>query len=163
MTVQHRPRIVIIGCGFGGLEAAKGPLGEQAIFKLAEALDTYIPTPERAIDGAFLMPVEDVFSISGRGTVVTGRVERGVLVADPDRRLTHVLVHAGGHWNQAAGEEFVVDLELLVARSDAGLVGNHPHLHEVNRVAMGLAGNPPGVVLLRVQDASAGTHPLDLR
>ena len=47
--------------------------------KLAEALDSYIPTPERAIDGAFLMPVEDVFSISGRGTVVTGRIERGIV------------------------------------------------------------------------------------
>jgi translation elongation factor EF-Tu-like GTPase len=47
--------------------------------QLADALDTYIPTPERAVDGAFLMPVEDVFSISGRGTVVTGRVERGVI------------------------------------------------------------------------------------
>jgi elongation factor Tu len=47
--------------------------------KLAEALDTYIPTPERAVDGAFLMPVEDVFSISGRGTVVTGRIERGII------------------------------------------------------------------------------------
>jgi elongation factor Tu len=47
--------------------------------KLADALDTYIPTPERAIDGAFLMPVEDVFSISGRGTVVTGRIERGIV------------------------------------------------------------------------------------
>src|SRR3546814_9512590 len=47
--------------------------------QLAEALDTYIPTPERAVDGAFLMPVEDVFSISGRGTVVTGRIERGIV------------------------------------------------------------------------------------
>src|SRR5258706_15754965 len=47
--------------------------------KLADALDSYIPTPERAIDGAFLMPVEDVFSISGRGTVVTGRIERGIV------------------------------------------------------------------------------------
>jgi elongation factor Tu len=47
--------------------------------KLVEALDTYIPEPERAIDGAFLMPVEDVFSISGRGTVVTGRIERGIV------------------------------------------------------------------------------------
>ena len=47
--------------------------------KLADALDTYIPTPERAIDGAFLMPIEDVFSISGRGTVVTGRIERGIV------------------------------------------------------------------------------------
>ena len=49
------------------------------IMKLADALDSYIPTPERAIDGAFLMPIEDVFSISGRGTVVTGRIERGIV------------------------------------------------------------------------------------
>ena len=61
------------------MEGDKGELGEGSIMKLADALDSYIPTPERAIDGAFLMPVEDVFSISGRGTVVTGRVERGVI------------------------------------------------------------------------------------
>ena len=61
------------------LEGDTGNLGEQAIMRLAEALDTYIPTPERAVDGTFLMPVEDVFSISGRGTVVTGRVERGII------------------------------------------------------------------------------------
>ena len=61
------------------LEGDKGDLGEVSIMKLAEALDSYIPTPERAIDGAFLMPVEDVFSISGRGTVVTGRIERGIV------------------------------------------------------------------------------------
>jgi elongation factor Tu len=54
-------------------------VGEEAILKLADALDTYIPTPERAVDGAFLLPVEDVFSISGRGTVVTGRIERGII------------------------------------------------------------------------------------
>ena len=54
-------------------------LGTTAVKKLVEALDTYIPEPERAIDGAFLMPIEDVFSISGRGTVVTGRVERGIV------------------------------------------------------------------------------------
>jgi elongation factor Tu len=70
---------VIRGSALKALEGDKGPLGEQAIEKLAEALDTYIPQPERAIDGAFLMPVEDVFSISGRGTVVTGRVERGIV------------------------------------------------------------------------------------
>src|SRR5690349_2706739 len=70
---------IIRGSAKLALEGDKGPLGEQAIDKLAEALDTYIPTPERAVDGAFLMPVEDVFSISGRGTVVTGRVERGVI------------------------------------------------------------------------------------
>ena len=61
------------------LEGDKGPLGEEAILKLAAALDSYIPTPERAVDGNFLMPVEDVFSISGRGTVVTGRIERGII------------------------------------------------------------------------------------
>ena len=70
---------IIHGSAKLALEGDKGELGEEAIMKLAEALDTYIPTPERAVDGAFLMPVEDVFSISGRGTVVTGRVERGVI------------------------------------------------------------------------------------
>ncbi len=70
---------IIRGSAKLALEGDKGDLGEGAIMKLAEALDTYIPTPERAIDGTFLMPVEDVFSISGRGTVVTGRVERGIV------------------------------------------------------------------------------------
>ena len=70
---------IVKGSAKLALEGDKGELGEGAIMKLAEALDTYIPTPERAIDGAFLMPVEDVFSISGRGTVVTGRIERGIV------------------------------------------------------------------------------------
>jgi elongation factor Tu len=70
---------IVHGSAKLALEGDKSELGEGSILKLAEALDTYIPQPERAIDGAFLMPVEDVFSISGRGTVVTGRVERGVL------------------------------------------------------------------------------------
>jgi elongation factor Tu len=70
---------IIHGSAKLAMEGDKGELGEGSILKLAEALDTYIPQPERAIDGAFLMPVEDVFSISGRGTVVTGRVERGVI------------------------------------------------------------------------------------
>ena len=70
---------IIRGSALKALEGDTGPLGEEAILKLADALDSYIPQPERAIDGAFLMPVEDVFSISGRGTVVTGRVERGVV------------------------------------------------------------------------------------
>jgi elongation factor Tu len=70
---------IIIGSALKALEGDKGELGEVAILKLAEALDTYIPQPKRALDGAFLMPVEDVFSISGRGTVVTGRVERGIV------------------------------------------------------------------------------------
>jgi elongation factor Tu len=70
---------IVIGSALKALEGDTGELGEQSIMKLADALDSYIPQPERAIDGAFLMPVEDVFSISGRGTVVTGRVERGIV------------------------------------------------------------------------------------
>jgi len=70
---------IIIGSALKALEGDTGEMGEGAIFKLAEALDSYIPEPKRALDGPFLMPVEDVFSISGRGTVVTGRVERGIV------------------------------------------------------------------------------------
>jgi elongation factor Tu len=70
---------IVKGSAKLALEGDKGELGEESIFKLAEALDSYIPTPERAIDQPFLMPIEDVFSISGRGTVVTGRVERGIV------------------------------------------------------------------------------------
>ncbi|KAF3995899.1 elongation factor Tu, partial [Glaciimonas immobilis] len=70
---------IIQGSAKLALEGDTGPLGEEAIMKLADALDSYIPTPERAVDGAFLLPVEDVFSISGRGTVVTGRIERGIV------------------------------------------------------------------------------------
>src|SRR5258705_709478 len=70
---------IIIGSALKALEGDKTEMGEGAIFKLAEALDAYIPEPKRALDGAFLMPVEDVFSISGRGTVVTGRIERGIV------------------------------------------------------------------------------------
>jgi elongation factor Tu len=70
---------IVKGSALKALEGDKGELGEGSIIKLADALDSYIPTPERAIDQPFLMPIEDVFSISGRGTVVTGRVERGVV------------------------------------------------------------------------------------
>ena len=70
---------IITGSALKALEGDDTELGEGSIVQLAEALDSYIPEPERAVDGAFLMPIEDVFSISGRGTVVTGRVERGVV------------------------------------------------------------------------------------
>jgi elongation factor Tu len=70
---------IIRGAALKSLEGDSSELGEPSVMKLAEALDSYIPEPERAIDGAFLMPVEDVFSISGRGTVATGRVERGIV------------------------------------------------------------------------------------
>ena len=75
---------VIVGSALKALEGEDSELGTQSIIRLAQALDSYIPQPERAVDGDFLMPVEDVFSISGRGTVVTGRVERGIVrVGDP--------------------------------------------------------------------------------
>jgi elongation factor Tu len=70
---------IITGSALKALEGDTSDIGAPSVVKLVEALDEYIPTPERAIDQPFLMPIEDVFSISGRGTVVTGRVERGVI------------------------------------------------------------------------------------
>jgi elongation factor Tu len=70
---------VVRGSALKALEGDKGPLGETAIMNLMAAVDSYIPTPIRAVDRPFLMPVEDVFTISGRGTVATGRVERGII------------------------------------------------------------------------------------
>jgi elongation factor Tu len=70
---------IIIGSALKALEGDESEIGVQSIVKLVEALDSYVPEPERITDGAYLMPVEDVFSISGRGTVVTGRIERGII------------------------------------------------------------------------------------
>jgi elongation factor Tu len=70
---------IIVGSALKALEGDQGEFGESAIVKLSEALDSYIPQPKRDIDKPFLMPIEDVFSISGRGTVVTGRIERGIV------------------------------------------------------------------------------------
>ena len=70
---------IIRGSALQALNGGDGPYGVASVLKLVEALDSYIPEPERAIDKPFLMPIEDVFSISGRGTVVTGRVESGIV------------------------------------------------------------------------------------
>jgi elongation factor Tu len=70
---------IITGSALKALEGDTSEIGTQSIEKLVEALDDYVPLPERPVDGAFLMPIEDVFSISGRGTVVTGRIERGIV------------------------------------------------------------------------------------
>jgi elongation factor Tu len=70
---------IIVGSALKALEGDTSEIGVPSVVKLVDALDSYIPEPERAIDGKFLMPIEDVFSISGRGTVVTGRVERGII------------------------------------------------------------------------------------
>jgi elongation factor Tu len=70
---------IVTGSALKALEGDESEIGSGAIMQLPDALDSYIPEPDRAVDGAFLMPIEDVFSISGRGTVVTGRIERGVV------------------------------------------------------------------------------------
>jgi elongation factor Tu len=70
---------IVVGSALKALEGDTSEIGVPSIIKLGEAMDSYFPEPERAIDGAFIMPIEDVFSISGRGTVVTGRVERGIV------------------------------------------------------------------------------------
>jgi elongation factor Tu len=70
---------IIVGSALKAFEGDESDIGVPSIIKLVEQMDSYIPIPERAIDGDFLMPVEDVFSISGRGTVVTGRIERGIV------------------------------------------------------------------------------------
>jgi elongation factor Tu len=70
---------IIVGSALKALEGDTSDIGMPAVQKLIETLDSYIPEPERAIDQSFLMPIEDVFSISGRGTVVTGRIERGII------------------------------------------------------------------------------------
>src|SRR5258706_403570 len=70
---------IITGSALKALEGDTSEIGVPALIKLVKALDDYIPVPKRAVEGAFLMPVEDVFSIAGRGTVVTGRIERGIV------------------------------------------------------------------------------------
>jgi elongation factor Tu len=81
---------IIKGSALKALEGDQSPIGEPAIMELAAALDSYIPTPERAIDKPFLLPIEDVFSISGRGTVVTGRVERGIVTVGDEIEIVGI-------------------------------------------------------------------------
>src|SRR5215472_7270508 len=80
---------VIRGSAIKALSGEKGEFADEAILKLYDALDTFVPLPERPIDQPFLMPIEDVFSISGRGTVVTGRVERGQVLCKPGSVKPH--------------------------------------------------------------------------
>ncbi len=81
---------IIIGSALQALEGEETEHGTESIHRLADALDSYIPEPERAIDGDFLLPIEDVFSIAGRGTVVTGRVERGIVKVGEDVEIVGV-------------------------------------------------------------------------
>ncbi len=81
---------IIIGSALKALEGEESEHGTESIHRLADALDSYIPEPDRAIDGDFLLPIEDVFSIAGRGTVVTGRVERGIVKVGEDVEIVGV-------------------------------------------------------------------------
>jgi elongation factor Tu len=81
---------IIKGSALKALEGDKSEIGVPSVVKLVEEMDKYIPVPERAIDGAFLMPVEDVFSISGRGTVVTGRIERGIVKVNDEVEIVGI-------------------------------------------------------------------------
>jgi elongation factor Tu len=81
---------IVIGSALKALEGDESEIGMPAVKKLVETLDEYIPVPERAIDQPFLMPIEDVFSISGRGTVVTGRIERGIVKIGDDIHIIGV-------------------------------------------------------------------------
>src|SRR5216110_114893 len=107
---------IVIGSALKALEGDTGEMGEGAIMKLADALDAYIPTPERAIDGAFLMPVEDVFSISGRGTVVTGRVERGVIKVGEEVEIVGI---------RATAKSVVTGVEMFRKLLDQGQAGDN--------------------------------------
>ena len=81
---------IVVGSALKALEGDEGKLGEEAIVKLVEAMDEYFPIPERETDKPFLMPIEDVFTISGRGTVVTGRIERGIVKVNDEVEIVGI-------------------------------------------------------------------------
>jgi elongation factor Tu len=107
---------IIKGSALKGLEGDKGELGEPALQKLLDAIDSYIPTPKRAVDKPFLMPVEDVFSISGRGTVATGRVERGIIKVGEEVEIVGL---------KATAKTVVTGVEMFRKLLDEGQAGDN--------------------------------------
>jgi len=107
---------IIIGSALKALEGDASDIGTKSIDKLVEALDTYIPEPQRAIDGPFLMPIEDVFSISGRGTVVTGRVERGIVKVGDEIEIVGI---------KATTKTTVTGVEMFRKLLDQGQAGDN--------------------------------------
>ncbi len=107
---------IIKGSARAALEGDQSEIGEPSIGRLIEALDTYIPEPERAIDGTFLMPVEDVFSISGRGTVVTGRIERGIIKVGDTIEIVGI---------RATQSTTVTGVEMFRKLLDQGMAGDN--------------------------------------
>ena len=107
---------VIVGSALKALDGDEGEHGSQSIAKLVRAMDDFFPEPERAVDGAFLMPVEDVFSISGRGTVATGRVERGVVNVGDDIEIVGI---------NATTKTTVTGVEMFRKLLDQGQAGDN--------------------------------------
>jgi len=107
---------IIKGSAVAALEDKTPEIGEQAILKLMEAVDAYIPQPARALDRPFLMPVEDVFSISGRGTVVTGRVERGIIKVGEEVEIVGL---------KDTGKTTVTGVEMFRKLLDSGQAGDN--------------------------------------
>jgi elongation factor Tu len=107
---------IIKGSALKGLEGDTGELGTQALAKLLDAVDSYIPEPVRAIDKPFLMPVEDVFSISGRGTVATGRVERGIVKVGEEVEIVGM---------KATAKTTVTGVEMFRKLLDEGRAGDN--------------------------------------
>jgi elongation factor Tu len=107
---------IIKGSALKALEGDKGELGEAAIMQLMDAVDSYIPTPARATDKPFLMPVEDVFSISGRGTVATGRVERGIVKVGEEIEVVGL---------KATAKTVVTGVEMFRKLLDEGRAGDN--------------------------------------
>ena len=107
---------IIKGSALQALNGEQGPLAEPAIMALMEAVDSYIPEPERAIDRPFLMPVEDVFSISGRGTVATGRVERGIVKVGEEVEIVGI---------KATAKTTVTGVEMFRKLLDEGRAGDN--------------------------------------
>jgi len=107
---------IVKGSALKALEGDKGDLGEPSIMRLMEAVDSYVPTPKRATDKPFLMPVEDVFSISGRGTVATGRIERGIIKVGDDVEIVGL---------RATTKTVVTGVEMFRKLLDEGQAGDN--------------------------------------
>ncbi len=107
---------IVVGSALKALEGDASDIGVKSIDKLVEALDSYIPEPKRAIDGPFLMPIEDVFSISGRGTVVTGRVERGIVKVGDEIEIVGI---------KATTKTTVTGVEMFRKLLDQGQAGDN--------------------------------------
>ncbi len=110
---------IIRGSALKALEGDTSPLGEPAILKLVETLDTYIPDPVRDIDKPFLMPIEDIFSIQGRGTVVTGRIERGQIKINEEVEIVGL---------RPTAKTVVTGIEMFNKQLDSGLAGDNAGL-----------------------------------